>query len=266
MESIKRKIFVLRDYIKDPIEYPQGADKVPIQFEIVDYDIPDNATAKVYVKKPSEKGIYNTAEIKNNVLTVEPVKQMFAETGEASLQAEVLVDGKTLLTFIQPIKVSKSLIPINSENGSNLFDELLKKTQAAIDEMERTKKEIIKAAQEGKFSATVQTGDTRTLNPGEDARVTNTGTKKDAVLQFFIPRGAEGAVGPKGEQGIQGQPGPPGPAGKDGTASVMELKPGMFAMTVKEGHLFLIHNTAEPVPPLKIVNGRLKYIIGEETA
>lgn len=263
MKSIKRKIFVLRDYIKDTIEYPQGADAVPIEFEIVDYNIPENAKAMICVEKPSKKGIYNTAVIEDNVIKVEPVKQMFAEKGEVSLQAEVQINGKTLLTFIQPIKVSRSLIPIDSENGSNLFDELLKKTQAAIEEMEKTKEEIIKAAQEGKFSATVQAGDTRTLPAGEDARVTNTGTKKDAVFQFFIPRGAEGAVGPKGEQGIQGQMGPAGPPGKDGTAAVLNLDPGVFAMTVKAGHLFLIHNTAEPAPPLKIINGRLKYIIGE---
>ena len=263
MESIKRKIFVLRDYIKDVIEYPQGADVVPIEFEIADYDIPENATAMVCVEKPSKKGIYNTAVIEDNVIRVEPVKQMFAEKGEVSLQAEVQINGKTLLTFIQPIKVSRSLIPIDSENGSNLFDELLKKTQAAIEEMEKTKEEIIKAAQEGNFSATVQAGDTRTLPAGENARVTNTGTKKDAVFQFFIPRGAEGAIGPKGEQGIQGPTGPAGPPGKDGTATVLDLKPGVFAMAVKAGHLFVIHNTTEPVPPLKIVNGRLKYIIGE---
>ena len=93
--------------------------------------------------------------------------------------------------------------------------------------------------------------------------MTNTGTKKDAVFQFFIPRGAEGAIGPKGEQGIQGPTGPAGPPGKDGTATVLDLKPGVFAMAVKAGHLFVIHNTTEPVPPLRIVNGRLKYIIGE---
>ena len=60
-----------------------------------------------------------------------------------------------------------------------------------------------------------------------------------------------------------GEPGPPGPPGKDGELTLLDLKPGVFAMEVEAGHLFLLHNTTDPVPPLKIEDGRLKYIIDE---
>ena len=50
--------------------------------------------------------------------------------------------------------------------------------------------------------------------------------------------------------------------GKDGI--ITQLEPGIFALSVRNGHLILTHNTGEPAPPLKIVDGRLKYIIGEE--
>ena len=73
--------------------------------------------------------------------------------------------------------------------------------------------------------------------------------------------GAKGDTGPQGPQGIQG---PQGPPGENGTAAVVTLDPGMFALTVNgEGHLILTHNTSDPVPPLQVVDGHLKYIIGE---
>ena len=74
-------------------------------------------------------------------------------------------------------------------------------------------------------AATVAVGSVTTLDPGEEATVTNTGTPNAAVLAFAIPRGAkgdtgpqgpQGAQGPQGEKGDKGDAGPQGPAGKDG--------------------------------------------------
>lgn len=61
-----------------------------------------------------------------------------------------------------------------------------------------------------------------------------------------------------GEKGEKGEP------GADGTAVVTEITPGMFAMSISaEGHLIVTHHASEAPPPLKIVDGHLKYIIGE---
>ena len=74
-------------------------------------------------------------------------------------------------------------------------------------------------------AATVAVGSVTTLDHGEEATVTNTGTPNAAVLAFAIPRGAkgdtgpqgpQGAQGPQGEKGDKGDAGPQGPAGKDG--------------------------------------------------
>lgn len=53
-------------------------------------------------------------------------------------------------------------------------------------------------------AATVAVNSTTTIEPGEDADVTNSGTTGAALLNFFIP---------KGEKGDQGDIGPQGPAG-----------------------------------------------------
>lgn len=61
----------------------------------------------------------------------------------------------------------------------------------------------------GPAGATVTVGQTTTLDPGENASVTNSGTPSNAILNFSIPRGDVGPTGPAGEQG------PEGPAGED---------------------------------------------------
>ena len=57
-------------------------------------------------------------------------------------------------------------------------------------------------------AATIQVGQVTTGAAGSEAVVTNVGTANAAILNFTIPRGAQG------ERGIQGEP---GTAGKDGT-------------------------------------------------
>lgn len=53
-------------------------------------------------------------------------------------------------------------------------------------------------------AATLSVGKVTTGAPGTEAAVQNTGTDKDAVLWFTIPRGEQGI---RGEQGMQGVPG-----------------------------------------------------------
>lgn len=263
--EIRRDIYVLRDRIKDPIEYVQGADRIKIIFSLRDYEIPAGAVVRVYLEKPSGKIVYNKLAnaIQGNEITIKPTKQMTAEAGITNLQIELLAEGESLITFVYPIKIKKSLFKINSENGSNFIDEIMAKVQAAIDYIENLGKKLIEAAQSGKFTATVQVGDTTTLPPGSKATVSNSGTKKDAIFNFGIPKGEQGEVGPKGEQGRQGEKGEKGEPGEDGTAIVTDLNPGVFAMSIsKEGHLIVTHNATEEAPPLKVVDGHLKYVIG----
>lgn len=134
MNEIRRQVLVLSDRLKGPIDYVQGANHIPIVFEFKDYDIPSGGTARVYVEKPSGKAVYNdiTPSVSGNTVTVNIEPQMVAEPGITEMQIEVVKDGKTLLTFVQPIRVSKSLIPVDSQNGSNFVNELMKKVDEAL--------------------------------------------------------------------------------------------------------------------------------------
>lgn len=72
-----------------------------------------------------------------------------------------------------------------------------------------------------------------------------------------------GPAGPPGPPGIQGPQGVQGPEGQRGGAGLAtSLGPGIFEVSVNDlGHLIVRHNDNDPVPPLSIVNGRLKYTI-----
>lgn len=67
-------------------------------------------------------------------------------------------------------------------------------------------------------AATVTVGTTTTGEAGTQATVTNSGTTSAAVLDFTIPKGADGAQGPKGDTGAVGPAGEQGPKGDTGAA------------------------------------------------
>lgn len=122
MDRIARDIYVLQDRIKRPIDYSQGGDAIPIIFTLRDFDIPKGAVARVYVEKPSGKAVYNTlasGKVSGNTVTVDVDKQMTAEAGKSEIQIELVQGGKSLLTFLYPIAVKRSLVPVDSENGSS---------------------------------------------------------------------------------------------------------------------------------------------------
>lgn len=73
----------------------------------------------------------------------------------------------------------------------------------------------------GKITASVTVGTTTTGAAGTNASVSNSGTTQDAVLNFTIPRGAQGVQGPQGSTGPQGPAGPTGPQGPMGDVAVI---------------------------------------------
>ena len=61
--------------------------------------------------------------------------------------------------------------------------------------------------------ATVEIG---SVQNGLSASVTNSGTSRNAVLNFVLPRGETGATGPQGPKGDTGEQGPKGDTGDTG--------------------------------------------------
>ena len=232
--SIERDVYVLKDAIKTPIDYVRGTNAIPIVFHFRDYDIPSGSIAAVYVKKPSGNAVYNNASVSGNDVTVDVTTQMFAEFGQNILQIQISKNNDNLVTFSQPVNVHENNTDedaTKSENESTILqdvkaataaaNEAAESANAAAEEAESKAQAADQAAQDaneasqqiqqnaaaGNYSASVSVGTVTTGDPGTQAQIYNSGTKKDAIFNFIIPQG------PQGETGPQGPEGPPGPAG-----------------------------------------------------
>lgn len=84
-------------------------------------------------------------------------------------------------------------------------------------------------------AATVAVGTVATDAAGSNAAVTNSGTSSAAVLNFTIPRGADGATGPKGDRGDTGPKGDPGTAATIAVGTVTPLAPGATPTVTNSG-------------------------------
>ena len=99
------------------IDYVQGSNYIPIMVNIVDYTVPSNSKANLYLEKPSGKIIYNAVTISGNTLIITPTVQMFAEYGEQIGTVEILdTTNKVLATFPITFHVAK-----NETNHENLM-------------------------------------------------------------------------------------------------------------------------------------------------
>ncbi len=108
MEAIKRQIFVLRDTLKDPINYTSGTDMVPIEYHVMDFNIPATATAVVYVLKPDGKLDKILADVMDNVISFCPVKGFFME-GSNAIQIRVINNNKSLISHTEMVRCGKSI-------------------------------------------------------------------------------------------------------------------------------------------------------------
>lgn len=72
-------------------------------------------------------------------------------------------------------------------------------------------------------AATIKIGTVTTGAAGSEAAVTNSGTASAAVLNFTIPRGAQGIQGVQGVKGDPGEKGEPGEKGDPGTAATVTI-------------------------------------------
>ena len=76
--------------------------------------------------------------------------------------------------------------------------------EQAADSANQASQQIQQNAAAGNYSASVKAGKVTIGDPGTQATVTNSGTAKDAVFDFVLPKGDKGD---KGEPGDKGDPG-----------------------------------------------------------
>ena len=232
--SIERDVYVLKDAIKTPIDYVRETNAIPIVFHFRDYDIPSGSIAAVYVKKPSGNAVYNNASVSGNDVTVDVTTQMFAEFGQSILQIQISKNSDNLVTFSQPVNVHENNTDEDapkSENESTILQDVKAATAAANEAAEsandaaeeaeskaqaadqaaqsanEASQQIQQNAEAGNYSASVSVGTVTTGDPGTQAQIYNSGTKKDAIFNFIIPQGPQGETGPQGPEGPQGPAG-----------------------------------------------------------
>lgn len=223
--AIERDVYVLRNTLKNPIAYVRGTDLLPIIFHFRDFTIPSGATATAFTAKPDGNAVYGSAVISGNDVTIDVTQQMFIVLGMSMLQVEIKEGEETLTTFIQPVMVTPNLkagdLP-ESTTDIEFLDEAIEQAQEAVKDAQQAiadantaisgantaaesansaaqnannaAEELQDKVDAGDFTASVQVGTTTTLNPGQDATVSNSGTNKDAVLNFGIPKGDPGTA------------------------------------------------------------------------
>ena len=179
MNYIERDVYVLENRIKEKIDYVRGTNALPIYFHFRDYEIPEGATAKAFVLKPSKKATYNVCPIIENTVRVIVKDQTFAELGKSVLQIVLTMDEERLVTFDQPIEVHRDFsegdVP-ESENEAGWINNFIKGMEEATKHAENAAKTAEEISET--LTTKLQTGDFR---------------------------GATGATGPQGEQGIRGK-------------------------------------------------------------
>ena len=130
MESIKRNIYVLRNAIKEKIEVTKGTDMIPIELNVVDYNIPDYAIAVAYaLRQTSDVPKKILCDVGNNAIKFTPSESFF-EVGRNELMVRVLKDEKKLFTFCDTVICKDSTIKINDASepqDPSLVEQLLNK-------------------------------------------------------------------------------------------------------------------------------------------
>lgn len=101
------------------IDVVQYNNLLPICFCAVDYEIPQEAIARIFVKKPSGHTVYNDCEISGDIIKVTPTTQMFAEVGVNDAQIQIIVGEKCHATFPFTFIVSENLSAENAEKSTD---------------------------------------------------------------------------------------------------------------------------------------------------
>ena len=190
----------------------------------------------------------------------ENAAEMAETTAEAAaLQAQEKAEEAHTAAETARFAANKAATAAASANSAT--DIAIAATASASQAAEQARiaaEEALQAAEN--IDVTIEVGTVKTGEPGEQAKVENSGKGQHAVLNFVLPQGEpgpQGAVGPAGKQGIQGL------QGERGEAVISSIDLGMFAMQIKaDGHLYICVADGQNPPPLSINDlGHLIYTV-----
>lgn len=247
MERIYKKINVTKKDLLCRVNYVQGSNVIPIDFEILDFTVPSGAVTNIYIKKPSGAQIYNSCTISGQVITVQPTTQMFAEAGNQFGQLQILQSEKILASYLILFEVERSVIDDAAIESTNEF--------TALQEIMEKAPEVIAAAEEAAENAQaiyetvkekLENGE---LNGPQGPQGIQGPPGQDGAQG---PQGPKGDTGPQGPQGIQGPKGDKGDKGDPGESGVTVPVGGFFSMAVDpDGNLYVYYSDNAEAPPFR---------------
>lgn len=96
--SIRREIEVTRKGLPNPIDVTYGTNILPIELEIIDFELPAGVTATAYVVGAKGELRKQICSVDDNVVSFTPEIGFF-EVGKNKLQVEILSGTEQLSTF-----------------------------------------------------------------------------------------------------------------------------------------------------------------------
>lgn len=137
MITVRSTINLAHQSVPNIIPVVQGDTGRAILFTLADFTIPEGATARYFVMKPSGLAVYNDATIDGNTVLVELTAQSIIETGDNYGQVRISVgeDIVTSFDFILHVDHFRGIDAIESEAELNIFDQAVE--EAVDDARER---------------------------------------------------------------------------------------------------------------------------------
>ena len=117
----------------------QGDTARELYFIVDDYDVPDDAEYRIYIRKPSGKEIYNYCYFANGEIVVQLTAQMCAEIGTNIGQIQIVTQNHVIVTsFNFHMIVEKNMIigsDVDSSNEFGILDELINQARISIEDL-----------------------------------------------------------------------------------------------------------------------------------
>lgn len=184
----------------------------------------DKEVVNLYARLPeSTEAVYLSTTVANGVITADFTNVMLSKPGAVQVEIQIIENdvegGSQITTPIFVVEVNPSNINTGEIIASSEFNALVE----ALAEVQEYKANGLKGDKGD--AATIQVGTVETLEPSQNATVSNSGTVNDAVFNFGIPKGDKGDKGEPGAiQTVNGQaPDASGNVTVDTTSNYSEL-------------------------------------------
>lgn len=123
----------------------QGDTAREFYFVFDDYEIPEDAEIRVYVKKPSGKEIYHYCYLANGEVVVQPTMQMLAEVGKNIGQIQVIKNHAIVTTYPFYLTVETNIIysiQITSMDEFLILSDLIDNARIEINALQTLSKTV----------------------------------------------------------------------------------------------------------------------------